>query len=304
MRIVFVGAVDFSLHCLREVLRHGGQVVGVVTLDRDDASFNSDYSDLTGIASEHGIPVLKVRSTKTPDTARRIADLQPDVIFVFGWSQLLPRELVELPPLGCIGTHPALLPRNRGRHPLIWALVEGLEESGLTFFFIDEGADSGDILWQQPFRITLEDDAATLYEKMKALASRAIPRILTELESGAPTRRSQDHSRATYWRKRGMDDGEIQWEGDSLTAHNLIRALTRPYVGAHTFRGDQMVKVWKSRLVECGVPGDLLPGSVWRRDASGLHVRTGDGTLVLVDWFASVEIVEGDWLGRQQCESS
>lgn len=89
-----------------------------------------------------------------------------------------------------------------------------------------------------------------------------------------------------------------------MTAYNVIRALTRPYVGAHTFREGQIVKVWKSRVEDCEVPGDLLPGSVWRRDASGLHVRTGDGALVLVDWAAPVDIAEGDRLGRQRCVSS
>jgi methionyl-tRNA formyltransferase len=299
MRIVFVGAVDFSRHCLQEVLRNGGQVVGVVTLDRRFASFNADYADLSDVAKIHKIPIYKIERISDPQTVGLIRSLKPDVLFVFGWSQLIPKEILEIPLKGCIGTHPALLPRNRGRHPLIWALVEGLKESGMTFFYLDEGADSGDILWQKAFPITLEDDAGTLYQKIKELASEAIPVFLRQLENGTAPRTPQNHSRATYWRKRGEKDGEIRWDASSMEIYNLIRALTHPYVGAHTYWGDHKVIVWKGRL-EGALEEASAPGKVLARTPDGLRVRTGDGYVTLLDFEVSggAEIPVGSALGR------
>lgn len=287
MRIVFVGAVEFSRHCLVEVLRHGGQVVGVLTFKPQQTSFHSDYVDLKEIASKNNVPLYYIKNINWSDTIALIRSLKPDVIFVFGWSQLIGQEILELPPMGCIGTHPALLPRNRGRHPLIWALVEGLKESGLTFFYLDEGADSGDILWQKAFPITMEDDAGSLYEKIKNLASEAIRTFLSQLEQQTAPRIPQNNALASYWRKRGEKDGEIQWSGSARTAFNLIRALTHPYVGAHTFLNGEKVVIWKARFPEGDLPGeaiDLPPGSVFRTKGFEFDVRTGDGFLTVVDF--------------------
>lgn len=287
MRIVFVGAVDFSRHCLQQVLDCGGNVVAVFTLAKEDAGFHSDYADLSDVAIRHGVTVHKIKNINDPENVELIRSLQPDVIFVFGWSQLISKHILDIPPLGCIGTHPALLPRNRGRHPIVWALVEGLEESGLTFFYIDEGTDSGDILWQKPFPVTLEDDAGSLYEKIKALTSEAIREFLPQLEWGAAPRIPQDHSQATYWRKRTEKDGEIHWTAPTMTTYTLIRALARPYVGAHTYlRGEKML-IWRARLPEKPLPPEAMgpqPGNIFARTGTGFDVRTGDGYLTVLEY--------------------
>jgi methionyl-tRNA formyltransferase len=302
MRIVFIGTVDFSKHCLKEVLHHGGNVVAVLTPRPERSRFNSDYADLEPVAAARGIPTYRISKINDPETITLIRSLKPDVIFVFGFSQLISKEILDLPPLGCIGTHPALLPSNRGRHPLIWALVKGLAESGLTFFYIDEGTDSGDILWQRSFPITLQDDSGTLYEKVKQLASEAIAEFLPQLESGNAPRTQQDHSQASYLRKRTESDGEINWSWPTMEIHNLIRALTHPYVGAHTFSDSHRVIVWRSRLV----PEPVLesnksasPGDIVAVTGDGVSVRTGDGIIELLEFSNSSEVVlaPGDRLG-------
>ena len=285
MRSVFIGAVDFSRHALLEVLENGGLVVGIFTLAPEHAGFHADYADLSAVAGN--IPVFKIKNIGDAGTIEKIRTLKPDVIFVFGWSQLLPKALLESAPLGCIGTHPALLPKNRGRHPLVWTLVEGLQESGLTFLHLDEGADTGDILWQKSFPIILEDDAASLYEKIKALASKAIREILPQLASGRAPRIPQDHTQATTWRKRGEKDGEIRWEAPSLEIYNLIRALARPYVGAHTELDGARARIWKARLPDRPLPGNAArsePGTVLDVHGGKVHVKTGDGYLTLLEY--------------------
>jgi methionyl-tRNA formyltransferase len=301
MRIVFTGAIDFSRHCLEETLKNGGNVVGVLTLNERRGRFNSDYADLRPVAEEYGVPVYHMRKIGDPDTIELVRSLNPDVIFVFGLSQLVPKEVLDIPRLGCIGSHPAMLPANRGRHPLIWALVKGFESSGLTFFYLDEGADSGDILWQKPFDIDINDDSAILYEKIKALASEAIGEFLPQLENGTAPRIPQDHSKATYLRKRGEDDGVIDWSKSLLEIHNLVRGLTHPYVGAHTFLDGEKLIVWRTRLVDDqGVKGSHSPGTVFQQ-GDDVCAATYDGYLKIVEYESAdgATLKAGTVLGEQ-----
>jgi len=288
MRIIFIGTVDFSRHCLEEILRLGGNVTEVLTLDEEKARFNSDYADLEPVANQYGVPVHRIKNINDQETVKHIKSLDPDVMFVFGFSQLIKKEILDIPDLGCIGTHPALLPKNRGRHPLTWALIDDLTVSGLTFFYLDEGADSGDILWQKEFTISDDDDAGTLYGKIKTLASEGIMEFLPLLEAGSAPRIQQEQCKASYWRKRNEEDGEIHWAGTTRQAYNLIRALTRPYIGAHTFERENKVLIWRSRIFrgQVEIPGyeDARPGQVLTLPSPDFYIRTGDGILQVLEW--------------------
>jgi len=287
MQIVFVGTVEFSRHCLKEVLKNGGSVVAIFTLAKEYAGFHSDYADLSDIANQYEIPVHTIKNINEPENVALIRSLKPDAILVFGWSQLVSKEIRDVPSLGCIGAHPALLPRNRGRHPIVWALVEGLEQSGLTFFYIDEGADSGDILWQKSFPITLEDDAGIIYEKIKAMASEAIREFLPQLKQGIAPRVPQEHSQATYWQKRTEEDGKIHWTAPTMKTYNLVRALARPYVGAHTYIKGKKILIWRARLPQRPLPPEALslqPGTILARTDTGFDIRTGDGYLTVLEY--------------------
>ena len=298
MRIVFIGAVEFSKHCLREVLECGGNVVGVFTLDREHAAFHSDYALLSDVGDLYGTTTYLVEKINAPESVQQIQSLEPDVIFVFGWSQLVSRQILDIPRLGCIGTHPALLPRNRGRHPIVWTLVEGLTESGLTFFYMDEHADSGDILWQRGFPVSLEDDAGSVYAKIEQLASEAIREFLPQLERGTAPRVPQNHDEATYWRRRTTSDGEVHWEAPTMTTYNLIRALAKPYVGAHACLDGKKLRIWRATLPADPLPSEarhLTAGSVFGHNDQGFHVRTGDGYLVI----ARHDLVDAERLGLE-----
>lgn len=290
MKILLIGGVEFTRHCLQEIVKQGGNAVEVMTVKREHAKFNSDYVDLGETAAALGIPVHYTEKVRSPESVELIRAIAPDVIFVFGFSQLISAEILAIPRLGCIGTHPALLPRNRGRHPLIWALVEGLPQSGLTFFYLDEGTDSGDILWQKAFSIGLEDDASTLYEKIRKLASEGIADFLPKLMNNTAPRMAQDASKATYWLKRTARDGEIHWDQPSMTIYNLVRALTHPYPGSHTFSAGEKIIVWKASPPAAESAngqsghGVELPGTVVEGSGSRLRVRTGDGYLTILDY--------------------
>lgn len=286
MRIVLVGAVSFTQRCLEALVEAGANVVAVLTLAPEDGGFHGDYVDLGPAAERHGIPVVRVRDLGDPAELERLRSLAPDLVCVFGWSRLLPTAVLEIPRLGCIGSHPALLPEHRGRHPITWALVEGLTESGLTFFYLDEAVDSGDILWQRPFPIALEHDAASVYRKIEDLAKTAIREFLPRLADGTAPREPQDHSRATYWRRRTDEDRRIDWADPSMTNYNLVRGLARPYVGATTLVGGAEAIVWRAALPDGALPpgaAGLAPGTVVRRDRETTDVRCGDSYLTILE---------------------
>lgn len=293
MRIIFIGTVEFSRRALERLIAINAQVVGVCTLEK--AAFNADHVDLSPIAEAHAIPALYADDINSPETLDWIRSRAPDIIFCFGWSRLLKQDLLELAPLGVVGFHPAALPANRGRHPLIWALVLGLEQTASTFFFMDAGADSGDILSQQLIKIDAADDACGLYDKVTAAALDQIEAFVPLLAAGSFERRVQDHSLANTWRKRGMADGKIDWRMSARAIHNLVRALAKPYVGAHFVLGGQDVKIWKSAVVE-DVPANLEPGKVLGMYDGAPVVKCGDGALRLLITEPAFNPIQGSYL--------
>jgi methionyl-tRNA formyltransferase len=278
MRIVFIGAVQFSLRALQCLREAGAEVVGVCTLQ--ESAFNADHCDLGGLATALGIPWTYAPDINSQVTLNWIAGRGPDVIFCFGWSRLLRNSLLVLAPLGVVGFHPSALPANRGRHPIIWALALGLEATAATFFRMDGGADSGDILSQHVIAIDPEDDAATLYEKITVSALDQLRVWVPQLAQGTLQGIPQDHGRANIWRKRGKADGLIDWRMSARSVHNLVRALAKPYVGAHfSYRG-QDVKVWKTQF-PVDAAANIEPGKILAHDARGILVKCGEQAIRL-----------------------
>ena len=209
MRIVFIGTVEFSLLALNQLVSSKANLVGVVT--KENSTFNSDFCNLVPICEEHSIPYKYAKDINHPNNVSFIRNLNPDVIFCFGWSSLIKKEILSICPMGVIGYHPAQLPFNKGRHPLIWALVLGLQKTASTFFFMDEGADSGDILSQKEILVELEDDARTLYNKIIKAGLAQIEEFLPQLETGTFVRKKQNPNQGNSWRKRGRSDGRIDF---------------------------------------------------------------------------------------------
>ena len=293
MRIVFIGAVQFSEKVLFKLIEMKAEVIGVCTLE--SSSFNADHCDLTPYSRKHNIPVKYTTNINSEKNILWIKSLNPDIIFCFGWSQLLKTDLLKLAPLGVLGYHPAALPANRGRHPLIWALVLGLKETASTFFFMDDGADSGDIISQHPINILENDTAGTLYEQIIEVALKQVDEFIPALVSGDYKRVKQDHSISNTWRKRGKDDGKIDWRMSATSIHNLVRGLTKPYVGAHFNLQDKATKVWETELV-INSEKNIEPGKVISVDEEGVVVKTGDNAIRLIKTEPFLDITQGSYL--------
>jgi len=280
MKIVFIGTVEFSLKILKKLIDLNANIVGVCT--KEKSNFNADYADLTLICKKNNIPYRYVNDINEKENIEWIKSLNPDIIFCFGWSSLIKKELLNLPQMGVVGYHPAKLPQNRGRHPLIWALTLGLEKSASTFFFMDEGADSGDILSQVEFEIDYKDDAKSLYNKVTDIALKQIEDFLPKLENKSYKRIKQDHSKANYWRKRTKKDGEIDFRMSSRAIYNLVRALTKPYVGAHLVYKEKEIKIWRVEEVECNLK-NIEPGKILEVKDSKILVKCFDNAIRILE---------------------
>lgn len=276
MRIVFIGCVKFSARALTVLLQEGAELVGVVT--KEHSSFNADFFDLASICRQQGVPFHHTENVNSSSTLHWIREKRPDIMFCFGWSSLIKKELLQLPPMGIVGFHPAALPQNRGRHPIIWALALGLNKTASTFFFMDEGADSGDILSQAEVPIDYTDNAGSLYEKISCQALNQIGDFLPLLTAGTYVRHPQDHARANYWRKRSSKDGLIDFRMSSYAIYNLVRALSEPYVGAHLDYRGQEVKVWEVRE-ENGDMENFEPGKVLHVEEDTVLVKCAKGAV-------------------------
>ncbi|WP_019894275.1 methionyl-tRNA formyltransferase [Hydrogenovibrio halophilus] len=248
MKVLVIGAVDFSLHCLETLGKAGADIVGVVTTS--DPSRYSDYADLESLSDYHGWCFKRVTDINSKETLHWIQQRRPDVVFCVGWSQLIKRPLLDLAPKGVIGAHPSLLPYNRGRHPLIWALALGLKKTGLTFFQMDEGADSGDILAQVEILIDAKDDAQSLYDKVTSFASPLLTDLYHQLESDQVQAKPQAVQEGNHWRKRSKKDGQIDWRMSTQAIDHLVRALHHPYPGATTSYGGTELIVWQVESVD------------------------------------------------------
>jgi methionyl-tRNA formyltransferase len=293
MRIVFIGTVEFSKLALEHLVTLGAEIAGICTLK--ESKFNADHVDLTSVGVEHGIPCFYADDINSTEALMWIKSKAPDVIFCFGWSKLLKQEWLTLAPIGVVGFHPAALPANRGRHPIIWALVLGLDKTASTFFFMDAGADSGDILSQREILISDQDDARTLYNKVTEAALAQIEEFLPQLANGSVQRIKQGQLHVNTWRKRGRADGIIDWRMSAQSIHNLVRGLTGPYVGAHFLAEGKEIKVWKT-LVYRPVENNIEPGKVLAHSANGPVVKCGEGAICLIEIEPTFVPNVGDYL--------
>lgn len=276
MKILFIGTVEFSYKALEKIVNCNGDIIGVCTKDKSD--FNADYADLTPLCKKNNIPCKIVENINLEENIEWINALKPDIIFCFGWSSLIKKGLLKLAPMGIVGFHPAALPRNRGRHPIIWALALGLEQSASTFFFMDEGADSGDILSQVNFEIFHNDNARTVYDKIINIALTQIEYFLPRLENNTFLKIKQEHWNANTWRKRCKKDGEVDFRMSSMAIYNLVRSLAKPYIGAHVRYKKSDVIIWSSVMVE-NDSNNIECGKVLDSNDVSILVKTYDGAI-------------------------
>ncbi len=297
MRTVWVSFDTIGRDCLEAAAGVGAEVVGVVTLPGPIDPNRSGQCAFDEVARRLEAALIETRDVNAPETVNAIRKLEPELIFVVGWSQLVHDPFVALASEGVFGMHPTLLPRHRGRAPIPWAILTGLARTGVTLFeIVDATADSGSIVGQVTLDIAPDETATTLFARIADAHVELTRELLPQILSGTAARIPQDPSRASSWPRRTPADGIIDWETRAPYLYDWVRAQTRPYPGAFTFLGDEKVIVWSARPVELA---DAAPaGTVVEVGSAGPVVACGEGALVLEEIQTSVgELEVGAQLG-------
>ncbi|MFC6695248.1 methionyl-tRNA formyltransferase [Nocardioides daphniae] len=298
--MVLIGAVHECLAAFDAILASPEcEFAGVVTLTPEAGAKVSGTVDIASRASEHQIPVVLVEDVNAPQSVAAIRALAPDLVAVVGWTRLIHDELLELPTHGCIGFHASLLPHNRGRAPVNWAIIRGERETGNTMMLLNSGVDTGGVVDQRSTPIDPEDTCATVYERVAALGASMLTDNLGPLLRGEVVPRRQDESRANLLPKRVPLMGVTDWRRSAQEIHDWIRAQTDPYPGAFTHLEGERLTLWRSTP-----PGSsdspAAPGTVVAVDRTGLTVATGSGTILITEVGTSVHphLHAHEWAAR------
>jgi methionyl-tRNA formyltransferase len=280
MRTVWVSFDTIGRDCLEAAAESGADVVGVVTLPGPVDPNRSGQCSFDDVAARLGAELHETKDVNADETLAFVGGLEPELIFVVGWSQLVREPFIALAREGVFGMHPTLLPRHRGRAPIPWAILSGLARTGVTLFeIIDATADSGAIVGQIEVEIAPDETATTLFDRLAEAHLELIRRYVPQLLRREAPRISQDPRRASTWHKRIPADGIIDWETRARHLDDWVRAQTRPYPGAFTWLGGEKVTVWRARAVELDEPAPA--GTVVAIREDGPVVACGEGALVL-----------------------
>lgn len=257
MKIVFFGASELGYKCCRRIVENRlAEVTGIFTIPKEfKISYsekpvtNVNYADFFSLGEEFSIPVVSVteKMSAYTDDVKKFA---PDLILVIGWYYIVPKSIREIPPLGCAGMHASLLPKYRGGAPLVWAMINGEEKSGLTFFYLEEGVDNGDLISQKEISIEESDYISDLIDKTTTAALEIIDESIPLLAENKAPRIRQDESQATYVPQRKPEDGKIDWSWDARRIKNFIRAQSKPYPGAFTEINGKKVTIWNADIID------------------------------------------------------
>lgn len=296
MRMVWVSFDVIGRESLEVAAQAGADVVGVVTLPGPVDPERSGQCSFDEIAGRLGARLIETADVNSAETLQAVRSLEPELIFVVGWSQLVRQEFIELAAEGVFGMHPTLLPRHRGRAPIPWAILAGLARTGVTLFEItDPSADAGPTVGQAVVEISPDDTATSLFGRLAEAHLDLLRACVPLLLARAAPRVPQDEARASFWPRRTPADGIIDWETRAPYLYDWVRAQTRPYPGAFTYLGDEKVIVWRARLV--AVDAEAPAGTVVEHRSDGAVVACGEGALLLEEIDSPRELSVGAKLG-------
>ncbi len=251
MRLGFVTCVSLGLACMEEIERVGGHLDLVVTLEDDLARGKSGRVWVDHFCRHHGAALTKVRSINDAAAVETIEAHQLDWLFIIGWSQIAKPRLLAAPTRGVLGMHPTLLPTGRGRASIPWAIIKGLEETGVTLFMLDEGVDTGPILAQERVPLAPRETATTLYDRVQTAHRTLIARSWDDLMEDRLEPTPQNEELATVWPGRTPEDGRIDPAMSVDDVDRLVRATTHPYPGAFWEQADGCrMRIWAGRPLE------------------------------------------------------
>lgn len=279
-RIVFMGTPEFAVPSLEILVRNRYPVVGVVTQpDRPRGRGKQTAPPpVKAFAEAQRLVLLQPERVKDPAFLEAFRNLAPDLVAVAAFGQLLPREMLDLPPLGCINVHPSLLPKYRGAAPLNWTIIQGETRTGVTIMRMDEGMDSGDILLQEETPVGSGETFGELHDRLARMGAELLLKTVRMTEEGTVRRTPQDHAAATFAPRLKKEDGLIDWSRGAAEIVRRVRGLS-PSPCAYTFLQGKTLRIFSAAGREA--PADRAPGTAGAATAEGLPIAAGDGIVFL-----------------------
>ncbi len=281
MRIIFAGTPEFAAQALSALLKAGHDIPLVLTQPDRPAGrgMKASASAVKQLAEQCGIPVWQPTSLKDPEIQSKLFDIGADVMVVAAYGLLLPKDVLEIPLLGCLNIHASLLPRWRGAAPIQRALLVGDKETGICIMQMDVGLDTGNVLMQTVLPIDAEDTAQTLHDKLAVLGAESIVKALEWLPLGKLNAVSQNEAEATYAAKLHKAEARLDWQKSAEELARAVRAYN-PFPVAQLMVKGEIVRIWKAQAenTQQGAPGTILSA-----DKSGICVVCGTGVLRLLE---------------------
>jgi len=277
MKIVFMGTPDFAVGALQAIIDAGHEVVAVVT-QPDKPKGRGKEMQITPVkecALKHNIPVLTPVKIKEAEAIEELKKYPADIFVVAAFGQILSKEILEMPPLGCVNIHASLLPKYRGAAPIQWAILDGEEETGVTIMQMNEGLDTGDMLIQEKVSITKTETGESLFDKLAECGAKLIVKALPLIEEKKLTPVKQNDAESSYAKilKKGI--GKIDFHDSAVVLERKVRGLNS-WPSAFTYFNGKTLKVWESFVeAENAEEKDLKPGTVARVTKDAFYVKTG-----------------------------
>jgi len=248
MRLGFVTSVKLGLSCIEKIYDLGFKLEIAITLKDELAKKKSGRIYLDEFCLKHDLELVKIKNVNEQIVLNKIKEKELDWLFIIGWSQIAKSEILNAPKNAVIGMHPTLLPQGRGRASIPWAIIKGLKKTGVTAFKLDKGVDTGPIIAQKEIKISKNETATTLYEKVNDSHIVLIETILNNINSGNIKLIEQDDTKATEWPGRKPEDGKLNFEMSVEEVDRLVRATTHPYPGAFLIEGNKKKIIWAGRI--------------------------------------------------------
>ncbi|MCI9381337.1 MAG: methionyl-tRNA formyltransferase [Dorea sp.] len=280
MKVIFMGTPEFSVGTLEALIEAGHEVALAVTQpDKPKGRGGKmQYTPVKEAALKHGIPVFQPKKVREPECVEELKQYNADIIVVIAFGQILPKEILEMTPFGCVNVHASLLPKYRGAAPIQWAVIDGEEVSGVTTMQMDEGLDTGDMLLKTEIRLDEKETGGSLHDKLAAAGAELCVRTLKGLEEKTVVPKPQGESPTAYARMLDKKLGNIDWSRDAESIERLVRGLN-PWPSAYTNWDGKVMKIWEARAEKRAAEAGGVPGTVISVEKDGFCVETGDGVL-------------------------
>lgn len=278
MKVIFMGTPDFSVGTLEALVEAGHEVVLAVTQPDKPKGRGKEmqFTPVKECALRYSIPVYQPRRVREPECIEELRKYQADIMVVVAFGQILPKEILEMTPYGCVNVHASLLPKYRGAAPIQWSIIDGEEVTGVTTMQMDEGLDTGDMLLETEIPMDAKETGGSLHDKLAEAGARLCVETLKALEEKTVTPIPQGETTTAYARMLDKQLGEIDWNKDAKAIERLIRGLS-PWPSAYTNWNEKVMKIWSAEVSEGTT--DEEPGSIVKVEKDAFFVQTGEGLI-------------------------